>query len=169
MVMPIVVRRATGADAGTLVQLNRTVQDLHVRLYPDDFKPVVTEPDAEAFFSGRLKAPDCVFGIAEVDSAPVGYVWFDLQSRPETPFTPARRRLYVHHISVAPAAQRRGIGSALMNYVEQRAVLEYAEEIVLATWSANLGAQDFFMSHGFAGFTVAFRKTLVKDVEDAVS
>jgi ribosomal protein S18 acetylase RimI-like enzyme len=99
---------------------------------------VVTEPDAEAFFSGRLKAPDCVFGIAE----------FDLQSRPETPFTPARRRLYVHHISVAPAAQRRGIGSALMNYVEQRAVLEYAEEIVLATWSANLGAQDFFMSHG---------------------
>jgi ribosomal protein S18 acetylase RimI-like enzyme len=168
MVMPIVVRRATGEDAGTLVQLNRTVQELHVRLYPDDFKPVVTEPDAEAFFSGRLKTPDCVFGIAEADSTPVGYVWFDLQSRPETPFTPARRRLYVHHISVVPEAQRRGIGSALMNYVERQGVLESAGEIALATWSANLGAQRFFMSHGFIGFTVAFRKALAKDVEDAV-
>jgi ribosomal protein S18 acetylase RimI-like enzyme len=166
MVMPIVVRRATGADAGTLVQLNRTVQDLHVRLYPDDFKPVVTEPDAAAFFSERLNTPDCVFGIAEADATPVGYVWFDLQSRPETPFTPARRRLYVHHISVVPEAQRHGIGSALMNYVEQRAVLESAEEIALAAWSTNLGAQNFFMSHGFTGFTVAFRKTLVKDVEN---
>jgi ribosomal protein S18 acetylase RimI-like enzyme len=168
MVMPIVVRRATGEDAGTLVQLNRTVQDLHVRLYPGDFKQVVTELDAAVFFSGRLRTPDCVFGIAEVDLAPVGYVWFDLQSRPETPFTPARRRLYVHHVSVVPEAQRRGIGSALMDYVGRQGVLEAAEEIALATWSANLDAQRFFVSHGFTGFTVAFRKALVTDVEGAV-
>ena len=47
-----------------------------------------------------------------------------------------------------------------MNYVEQQAILEAIEEIALGTWSANLGAQRFFTSHGFIGFTVAFRKTL---------
>lgn len=160
--MPTVVRRATGEDAGTLFQLNKAVQELHVRLYPSDFKQAVAEPDAREFFLGRLKNPDCVLGIAEIDLSPVGYVWFDLQSRPETPLTPARRRLYVHHISVLPAVHRRGIGSALMKYVEQQAVLESVEEIALSTWSANLGAQRFFLSHGFTGFTVAFRKTLAR-------
>ena len=162
IIMPIVVRRAMETDVGTLVQLNRVVQALHVRLYPNDFKHAVEKPDAKEFFLERLKDPGCVIAIAELDLLPVGYVWFDLQSRPETPFTPARHRLYVHHISVLPEAHRHGIGSALMNYVEQQAVLECAEEIALATWSANLGAQRFFMSHGFTGFTVAFRKTLEK-------
>ena len=164
--MSIVVRRATAEDVATLIQLNKAVQELHVRLYPDDFKHAVTELDAEEFFSGRLKNPNCVIAIASLDSLPVGYVWFDLQSRPETPFTPARRRLYLHHISVLPQAHRRGIGSALMSYVKQRAVLESAEEIALATWSANLDAQRFFTSHGFKAFTVAFRKTLAKAAKD---
>lgn len=158
--MSIVVRRATEEDAGTLIQLNRSVQALHVRLYPDDFKQAVAERDAQEFFLGRLKNPDRVFGISESDLSPVGYVWFDLQSRLETPFTPARRRLYVHHISVIPEFHRRGVGSALMQYVEQQAVLNAVEEIALTTWSANLGAQCFFMSHGFTDFNVAFRKTL---------
>jgi len=50
----------------------------------------------------------------------------------------------------------------MMKYVEQRAVVESAKEIALAAWSANLGAQRFFMSHGFTGFTIAFQKTLAK-------
>jgi ribosomal protein S18 acetylase RimI-like enzyme len=158
----IVVRRATVEDAGTLIQLNETVQDLHVRLYPADFKHAVARSEAASFFLERLKNPDCILAIAEVALAPAGYVWFDRQSRPETPFTPARRRLYLHHISVKPEVHRRGVGSALMKYVEQWAAQESAQEIALATWSANLGAQRFFISHGFSDVTVAFRKTFAE-------
>ena len=157
--MSIVVRRAEAGDVGTLIQLNETVQHLHAGLYPDDFKHTVAKPEAASFFLERLNTPDCILAIAEIDLAPAGYVWFDRQSRPETPFTPARRRLYLHHISVKPEFHRRGAGSALMNYVEQSAALESAREIALATWSANLGAQRFFISHGFTDVTVAFRKT----------
>jgi ribosomal protein S18 acetylase RimI-like enzyme len=167
MTMPIIVRRAAVEDVGALIQFNETVQDLHARLYPDDFKHVVTRPEAAFFFLERLENPDCILAIADVDLTPAGYVWFNRQSRPETPFTPARRRLYLHHIAVKPEFHRRGVGSALMNYVEQRAALESAQEIALATWSANLGAQRSFISHGFTGVTVAFRKTFAEGCRKA--
>ena len=68
--------------------------------------------------------------IAQADRVPVGYVWFEVQARPETPFTPPRSRISVHHcIAVAPAPRRRGIATALMRYVEHRAASEGIDEI----------------------------------------
>jgi ribosomal protein S18 acetylase RimI-like enzyme len=89
---------------------------------------------------------------------PIGYVWFEVQVRLETPFSPSRSRMYVHHISVAPEARRRGIVSALTRYVEQRAASEGINEIASDTWAANLDAQHSFRSQGFAVFNVMLRK-----------
>jgi GNAT superfamily N-acetyltransferase len=54
--------------------------------------------------------------IAEAHGVPIGYVWFEVQAQPETPFRPRRPRIYVHHISVAPEARRRGTATALLRY-----------------------------------------------------
>jgi ribosomal protein S18 acetylase RimI-like enzyme len=158
--MSVEVRAASEADLEAVVQLNQMVQNLHSVLYPGDFKQVADRSAVRTFFAGRLVSPKSAIGIAEADRVPVGYVWFEVQERPETPFTPPRPRIYVHHISVAPEARRRGIATALMRYVEHRAASEGIHEIALDTWASNLDAQRFFGSQGFVTFSVALRKTL---------
>jgi ribosomal protein S18 acetylase RimI-like enzyme len=154
------VRAALRGDLDALIQLNQVVQRLHVALYPGDFTQAVDPSAVRAFFAARLTAPKSAIGIAEADHVPVGYVWFEVQARPETPFTPLRSRIYVHHIAVAPEARRRGIATALMRHVERRAASEGINEVAVDTWAANLHAQHFFGSQGFAAFNVVLRKKL---------
>jgi GNAT superfamily N-acetyltransferase len=114
-----------------------------------------------AWFTARLGEPDSVIAIAEAHATPIGYVWFELQTRPETLFNPPRRRIYLHHVSVLPDARRRGVATALLHFVAQRAAVEGITDIMLDTWTANADAQVFFAARGFAPLQMVFRKTLV--------
>jgi ribosomal protein S18 acetylase RimI-like enzyme len=158
--MSVVVRAASEADFDTLIWLNQIVQSLHAALYPGDFKRVIDPVAVRTLFATRLAAPEHVVGIAEADRVPVGYVWFEVQARPETAFNPSRPRIYVHNISVAPGARRRGVATTLMSYVEQQAASKGIYEVVLDTWAENLEARRFFGSQGFAEFNVMLRKKL---------
>ena len=154
------VRAALETDLDALMQLCKVVQSLHVALYPGDFKPALDPSALRAYFAERLTSPTNAIGIAEADGVVVGYVSFDVQARPATTFSLPRSRIYVHQIVVAPAARRRGIATALMRHVEQRAVAEGIGEIALNTWADNSDAQRFFPSQGFTAFNVMMRKTL---------
>jgi ribosomal protein S18 acetylase RimI-like enzyme len=154
--MTILVRAASEADIDTLGELNGFVQGLHARLYPNDFKQTLGANDLRAFFAARLGA----IAVAESDSATVGYVWCEAQNLPETPFTPAKPRVYVHHLSVAPSARRRGVGAALMRHVLQWAEAQGLQEITLGVWAANRDALRFFKAQGFVPTTATLRKGL---------
>lgn len=160
--MTIIIRVATEADLDTLVQLNQVVQSVHAELYPDDFTATVDADGFKKFIAPRLAE----VAIAEVDSEPVGYIWFDIQSRPASPFSPATRRLYVHHLSVAPEARRRGVAAALMSHAEAYAESEQLDEVALSHWAANSGAHQFFTAQGFAPYLLLLRKKLSDDAGD---
>ena len=64
-------------------------------------------------------------------------------------------------ITYRPEARRRGVATILMRYIEQRAISEGIDEIVLDTWTANIDAQKFFSSQGYVPFNVIHRKKLV--------
>jgi ribosomal protein S18 acetylase RimI-like enzyme len=107
----------------------------------------------------NLLAPKLAnLAIGEIAGAPVGYIWFDVQTRPANPFSPARRRLYVHHLSVAPDARRRGVAAALIAHAEAYAEGEDLDEIALSHWAANTGAQQFFAAQGFTPYQLLLRK-----------
>lgn len=156
--MSVAVRPAGEQDLEALVALNRLVQTLHATLYPDIFRSDIDDATTRTFFVERMARPANTVAIAAAGSDPLGYVWFERQARPQTPFTLPRRRIYVHHIAVAPAARRRGIGTALLRFVETRAEAEGIAEIALDTWSANGEAQTFFSKQGFAASNVLLRK-----------
>jgi len=154
--MTIVVRIATAADLDTLAQLNQVVQSVHSALYPDDFRANVDAEGLKALLAPRLANVI----IAEVDSKPVGYIWFEMQTPPASPFSPARRRLYIHHLSVSPDARRRGVAGALMAHAEAYAEGEGTDEIALSHWAANTDARNFFAAQGFAPYQLLLRKKM---------
>jgi ribosomal protein S18 acetylase RimI-like enzyme len=154
------LRSATDTDINAIVGLNAVVQRMHADLYPRDFKSSVDAAQARAFFAALLGGAGQEVGVAELDGALVGYIWFEVRARPETPFTFARRLIYIHHLSVLPEVHRRGIASALLGLAQRRAAMEGIVDIALDAWLANLGARRFFKASGFRAYNVLMRKRL---------
>ena len=158
--MPISVRVASLSDIGVLVGLNREVQQLHAELEPARFRTVTTDEEVGAFFAAKLALPGNHIRLARDDGGPDGYVWFELQERPETTFMLPRRRIYIHQLAVRRTAHRRGLASALLGQVEMEAHLAGIIDVALDTWAANGPARGFFGARGFAAFNLVLGKSL---------
>jgi ribosomal protein S18 acetylase RimI-like enzyme len=147
--MPLHIRAATNDDLALLAQLNEPVQSLHAALYPADFKGNVDAANVASFFERAAAKPESSIAIAEQDGLP------------ENAFKPPQSFVYIHHVSVAADARRRGVGSAMLAYAKEKARAAGAEEVRLDTWIANVEAQRFFEAHGFAPFIVTLRRPVL--------
>ena len=143
------LRRATDSDAALLCQLNRAVQELHAAREPALFKPFEDEAAALDHFRDLLAHPRNHVELAFAHEQPAGYAWWSLERRAETLFRYAQTRLYVHHIAVAPAQRRCGVGRALLEAAVTAASARQAAGVVLDTWGFNVEAQAFFRALGF--------------------
>lgn len=152
------VREATTADAALIASLNEHVQALHARLLPNRFKPpqrgTFTAVDAVELLG---KAENTIY-IALVDAEPAGYAYIELQRRPESPYAFAHDQVYLHHISVSPNYQRRGIGTALMSAISAVAKARGSGRIALDVWTANEAARAFFRAQGFLPYNERLAK-----------
>ena len=153
------IRRATMADLDALVGLNELVQRLHAKLEPLLFRSDFDTDEIATFFHGVLSDPNSTILLCEDDSV-LGYIWTEHQRRPETPFSPQRERLYVHHISVTETDRRTGVGSALLDAAERLAVEAGLRRIVLDAWASNHSAADFFFSRGYSTFNLVMARDL---------
>jgi len=129
-------------------------------LEPTFFKAA---PDAEeliAFFAAKMSSPESHILIASIAAEPAGYVWFDVQDRPDTPLTLPRRRIYIHHLSVQAGARRQSLATMLMKHVEDKALALGIRTIALDTWAANSSARSFFSGRGFEPFNVSLNRQL---------
>jgi ribosomal protein S18 acetylase RimI-like enzyme len=161
--MTFTLRHASFSDLGTLVRLNNEVQRLHSQLDPSFFKTTTDVDELEAFFETVLEKLDDRVILAEENDLPVGYVWFQVQQKQETPFTWPRRQIYIFQIAVDEAFRRRGVGSVLISHVEQHAEEAGIDKIVLDTWAINAAAQGFYHARGFQHLTIGYEKSLKTD------
>jgi ribosomal protein S18 acetylase RimI-like enzyme len=158
--MKVLIRPASAADTNAIALLNDEVQQLHAELEPTFFKTDTSHAEVAAFFAAKLSAAGHEIQLAEIGGTPVGYVWFEVQDRPETAFQLARKRIYIHHLSVTKTARRTGVGSALLNAIQTAAMGAGITSIALDTWAANSHALRFFEVHGFAPFNLVLGKRL---------
>jgi GNAT superfamily N-acetyltransferase len=156
----IEIRSATVADAELLAVLNRAIQAPHAAMAPEFFKQDVDEAAVADFFRESLVEENKQIGIAVLNDEPIGYVLVESIERKESPFTWAGQRLMIHHIGVVDAAQRKGVGTALMHWAEARAREEGIDRVVLNYMVVNDPARQFYMRLGYAEQHVACTKDL---------
>jgi ribosomal protein S18 acetylase RimI-like enzyme len=159
--MTVTIRNAVDADLDELIRLNAQVQRLHAQVYPADFKSSTDEGEVRDFLASVMRRPDHTILVAQIDGAVVGYAWFEIQDRPQTPFTWSKKRVFLHHICVDSGQRRLGIGSALVTRVEERALAGGIGEVALDMWSLNDTAQAFFKSCGLKTYRLFLRKQVV--------
>lgn len=152
--MSLRVREAGAADAPAISALNADVQAVHAEALPDLFK----QPSGATFppeaARAHLSRPGYVAFIAELDGEPVGYVTAEAVDQPETARRHALRMMYVHHLSVRPAARRRGVGRALLDAVKARGRAQGITRLALDAWAFNDEALAFFRRYGLVPYNV---------------
>ncbi|MFE6767284.1 GNAT family N-acetyltransferase [Streptomyces sp. NPDC057689] len=152
------VRAATEADLNMLSTLSMEIQRLHAENRPDLFR----EPDEvtlRSFFADQL-AREAIVLVADHQGVTAGYLLAEANERPANPFRHASKSLYVHHIAVAPTAQRQGVGEQLIQAIVAIAQAESAQAVRLDSWSFNQTAHAFFEGQGFEPLNVIFERRL---------
>ncbi|MBY6037663.1 GNAT family N-acetyltransferase [Fictibacillus nanhaiensis] len=145
-------------DYETIAKLNKTVQDLHVELFPESFTPYHYESIRD-FYKGIVDDQRHIFLLVEQDTLPVGYVWMTIRESGDTPFKRAAKSLYIHQISVDETVSNQGIGTKLIDYIEQMAKEISATKIELDYWVDNTIARTFYQKRGF----VIYREVVHKE------
>jgi len=143
------IRRATPVDSGLLSSLCMDVQTLHAQSHPDIFKMPHSLGFAIPFFEKLLADEKMFIFIVEGGGDALGYVFCKVVDRPENPFVFARRYLLIDQISVRPEAQGKGVGTMLMNQVEETAHGLDVQNIQLGSWDFNTNAHGFFEKMGY--------------------
>lgn len=146
------VRLATPDDANAISALNDDVQRLHVDALPHLFKPPSADGFPPSMVLELLADPNHYFLLGRVDGEAAGYIYVEHRIQPETPSRYAMDSVYIHHISVSPPYQARGLESALMMAVKELAEARGIRTIALDVWSFNANARSFFERHGFVDY-----------------
>src|SRR5262245_19692719 len=150
--MEIVISPATDADADAISALNREVQGVHAAALPWLFKPQGPDTFPISDVCELVAKPENVLLLARVGPAPAGYVYAEIVKRPETSLRYAYAMIYLHHISVATAFRRRGVGRALIEAVRQIGSRHGLTTLALDVWSFNEPARRFFRRCGLTPY-----------------
>ncbi|TCP29727.1 ribosomal protein S18 acetylase RimI-like enzyme [Scopulibacillus darangshiensis] len=135
-------------DYDVIAKLNRHVQDLHVALYPEIFRPYNYET-MKIFFKNKINKPSYIFLLIEEDGKPLGYAWIEIRDYSDTVFKKAYQSVYVHQISIMADKRNEGYGSGLMENIYKTAQDKGIDLIELDYWCINETAKTFYKKHGF--------------------
>ena len=152
--MSIIVRPARREELARVNELRRVVNDLHVEGRPAHFKPGFG-PELQGHIHDQFDNPQR-FGVlvAEADGHVVGFATVQYVHRPESPYTLPLDFYHVEEFGVAPEHRRKGVATALVDYMRADAKARGFARIELDVWAFNEGALAFYEAAGFTPYRV---------------
>lgn len=138
-------------DYNLIADMNKEVQSLHHKLYPEIFKPyeklAVTKFFREVLFKDNVKA------YIALDSEKVlGYVLLFEIVHTENPFQYERKFIILDQILVLEQARSKGVGKLLIEKTVSYAKSLQIQKVELNHWTLNESARIFFNKNGFKYF-----------------
>ena len=146
--MSIEVRRARREELERVNDLRKVVNDIHVEGRPAHFKAGFG-PDLRAHVYEQFDsdAGDVLVALDEGEIA--GFATVDYIHRPEGPYTLPLDFYHVSEFCVDPAHRRKGVATALVEYMKQDARARGFRRIDLDVWAFNADALAFYEAVGF--------------------
>ncbi len=149
----IVVRPAGEADLAAVLALYAQPGMDDGRLLPLD--------DARALWARFARYPDYTLYVAELDREIVGTFALLIMDHLGHLGAPSA---IVEYVVVAPAAQGRGIGQAMMAFARQRGVEKRCYKLVLSSNAKRERAHQFYEQLGYERYGYCFRLDLAGGV-----
>ena len=149
--MIITIRPALWDELERVNELRRMVNDVHVSGRPDIFRPGFAAELQERVYS-LYDSGEAVILAALIDEVICGFAIVNVISRPLSPYNLARRYYHVEEFGVDEAYRRRGVASALVEYMKNDAKRQGLDKIELDVWAFNESALAFYKAAGFTTY-----------------
>lgn len=144
------IRLAEKEDFDSLINLFRTIDDLHRQNHPERFRlPAWYEDNKKAFLEEVMKDNEQVLMVADKKGHLQGFVHGRISRSPDTPIFVPRKFAVLENIFVDPKSRKKGVGRQLIESFQEWAREEEAEEIELNVFEFNESARAFFGKMGF--------------------
>lgn len=144
----IVVRPAVLEELPRVNEIRRYVNDVHVAGRPDIFRPGFCQ-QLEQILYQRFETGNWTILVAVLNGEICGFASVEYLDKPESPYNRARKMYHVEEFGVDPAFHRRGVASALVEYMKRDATAWGCSKIELDMWEFNQGALAFYENAGF--------------------
>lgn len=159
----VVIREAGEDDVPALVALLLEVIDLHAAALPRIYQRVAADRRLEAYMRETLAAAGSHIIVAEHAGEIVGYVSLTRRSLTPVPFVVPRASLQLDTVVVRAALRRRGIGEALMTWIETWAMAQGIDTMDLVVAEFNTAAIGLYEKLGYTTVWRRMRRSLPGD------
>ena len=147
----ITVRLAAFEELARVNEIRRYVNDVHVAGRPDTFRPGFCR-ELEQILYQRFEAENWNVLVAESEGQIAGFATVEYLDRPESPYNLARKMYHVEEFGVDPGFHRRGVATALVEYMKRDAAQRGFARLELDMWEFNQGALAFYENVGFTTY-----------------
>ena len=150
--MAVIVRPAKQEELARVNELRRMVNELHVAGRPAHFKPGFG-PELQGHLAEQSSQPER-FGVlvALEDGEVAGFATVQYVHRPEGPYTLPLDYYHVEEFGVDAAHRRRGVATALVEYMKADAKARGFTCLDLDVWAFNDSALAFYEAAGFTTY-----------------
>lgn len=147
----VIVRPASCGELARINEIRAYVHGLHAAGRPDVFHPDFCR-ELEQILYQRFEMENWSILAAVLEGQVVGFASVELVDRPATPYCLARRFYHVEEFGVDPAYHRRGVATALVEYMKRDAARRGYSKLELDVWEFNGGAVAFYEDVGFTTY-----------------
>ena len=150
--MAVNVRPAKQEELARVNELRRMVNELHVAGRPAHFKPGFG-PELQGHLAEQSSQPER-FGVlvALEDGEVAGFASVQYVHRLEGPYTLPLDYYHVEEFGVDAAHRRRGVATALVEYMKADAKARGFTRLDLDVWAFNDSALAFYEAAGFTTY-----------------
>jgi GNAT superfamily N-acetyltransferase len=147
----LIIRYAEKEELESVNKIRKQVNEVHVIRRSDVFREDGWQ-FIEPFIYKRFDEDNSNVIVADIDGEIVGFAVIQYIEKTESPFGKERKYLHIEEFGVDEKHRRKGIATAIINFVKEDAKKHGFIRIELDMWEFNDGAMAFYESVGFNTF-----------------
>lgn len=160
--MSVEIGLAKTDDYKSFLDIFYEIEKLHQINVPWKFNKPNSKIFSKEYYLEILNNKDAFFIIAKDGKEMVGYILAFKRMPSDNPIFKKRTYASIEDLAVRTNHQKRGIGTLLMNKLEEQLKISDVNDIELNVWSFNQNAIDFYKKKGYEVFSQKMRKVSIK-------
>ena len=147
----LIVRYAKREELESVNKIRKQVNEVHVKGRPDLFREDGWQ-FIEPFAYTRFDEENSGVIVAAIEDEIVGFAVVQYIVRPESPYNKEQKYFHIEEFGVNEDHRRKGIATAMIDFVKQEARKRGFKKIELDMWEFNQDALAFYESAGLKTF-----------------
>lgn len=159
----IIIRKASEKDYPAINSLYHETYSLYYKNIPDSYKKTPKSTLPKGTFLNMIEHKDSLVIVAENNGVVVGMLYAIIEKDEGDEWSNPYHRVSIEEISVLPTFTGQGIGTLLMQKVENWAKEKRIKDLTVLVYDFNKNAIAFHKKNDYKPYSIQMKKKLKKD------